>query len=78
MSEKKKFLLRIDALLYDVLEKWAADEFRSVNAQIEYLLAKAARRRDRLPRRGGGGDDGPGGDRGCGSPVGGDAADSLD
>ena len=38
MSEKKKFLLRLDEDLYDALEKWAADELRSVNAQIEFLL----------------------------------------
>lgn len=43
MDEKKRFLLRIDAQLYGALEKWAADELRSVNAQIEYLLAQAAR-----------------------------------
>ncbi|WP_157796164.1 hypothetical protein [Bacillus xiapuensis] len=41
MAEKKRFLLRIDPKLYDALEKWAADEFRSVNAQIELLLKKA-------------------------------------
>jgi len=41
MSEKKKFLLRVDAGLYDALERWAADELRSVNAQIEFLLARA-------------------------------------
>lgn len=38
MSEKKKFLLRIDEDTYDALEKWAADELRSVNSQIEFLL----------------------------------------
>ncbi len=38
MSEKKKFLLRIDESVYAALEKWAADEFRSINAQIEFLL----------------------------------------
>jgi hypothetical protein len=41
MREKKRFLLRLDSELYAVLEKWAADELRSVNAQIEYLLAEA-------------------------------------
>lgn len=41
MSEKKKFLLRVDAGLYSALERWAADELRSVNAQIEFLLAQA-------------------------------------
>lgn len=38
MAEKKKFLLRIDESVYAALEKWAADEFRSINAQIEFLL----------------------------------------
>lgn len=47
MSEKKKFLLRIDEQLYTALEKWAADELRSVNAQIEFLLADAARKAGR-------------------------------
>ncbi|MGA9291250.1 MAG: toxin-antitoxin system HicB family antitoxin, partial [Ignavibacteriaceae bacterium] len=36
MAEKKKFLLRIDGNIHAALEKWAADELRSINAQIEY------------------------------------------
>jgi hypothetical protein len=48
MSEKKRFLLRVNDDLYEVLEKWAADELRSVNAQIEYLLHDAARKAGRL------------------------------
>jgi hypothetical protein len=52
MSAKKRFLLRLNDELYDVLEKWAADELRSVNAQIEYLLHDAARRAHRLPAPG--------------------------
>jgi hypothetical protein len=48
MSEKKRFLLRLDGELYEVLEKWAADELRSVNGQIEYLLTEAARKSARL------------------------------
>lgn len=44
MSERKKFLLRIDPRLYSALEKWAADDLRSVNSQIEYVLADALRR----------------------------------
>lgn len=47
MSEKKRFLLRLDPKLYEVLEKWSADELRSVNAQIEYLLKQAARKAGR-------------------------------
>lgn len=38
MSEKKKYLLRLDENIYAALEKWAADDLRSVNAQIEFLL----------------------------------------
>jgi hypothetical protein len=44
---KKAFLLRLDPRLYRVLEKWAHDELRSVNAQIEYLLKEAAKRAGR-------------------------------
>ena len=49
--ERKKYLLRIPQELYDVYEGWAADEFRSVNAQIEAVLVEAARRSGRLKRR---------------------------
>lgn len=48
MSDKKKFLLRLDAALYDALEKWAADELRSINAQMEFVLKEAARKTGRL------------------------------
>ncbi len=48
MSEKKKFLLRLEAGLYDALEKWAADELRSINAQMEYVLKESARKAGRL------------------------------
>lgn len=51
MSEKKKFLLRIDSRLYSALEKWAADDLRSINAQIEYLLTEAVRKAGRAPSR---------------------------
>lgn len=37
-KEKKSFVIRIDESTYKLLEKWANDEFRSVNGQIEYLL----------------------------------------
>jgi hypothetical protein len=45
MAERKQFLLRIDPELWAELEAWAADELRSVNGQIEYLLREATRRR---------------------------------
>jgi hypothetical protein len=48
LSDKKKFLLRLDAALYDALEKWAADELRSINAQMEFVLKEATRRAGRL------------------------------
>jgi hypothetical protein len=47
MSQKKRFLLRLDPKLYDALEKWSADELRSVNAQIEYLLMESTRKAGR-------------------------------
>ena len=45
MAEKKKFLLRISPELWDDLNRWAAEDFRSVNGQIEFLLQKAAHER---------------------------------
>jgi hypothetical protein len=44
---RKKFLLRISPELWDDLNGWAQDDFRSVNAQIEYLLEEAVRKRRR-------------------------------
>lgn len=41
MSSKKSFVLRIDEQTYKALERWAADDFRSVNGQIEWLVDKA-------------------------------------
>ena len=46
-EERKAFLLRLTPDILKDLEKWAADELRSVNAQIEYLLRREVRRRDR-------------------------------
>jgi hypothetical protein len=46
-SERKSFLLRIDPKLWAELEAWAAQELRSVNGQIEYLLREAVARRRR-------------------------------
>jgi hypothetical protein len=53
--ERKSFLLRVSPELYGVLERWAADELRSVNAQSEFLLLEAVRRaaRDQRPRNAG-------------------------
>ncbi|MCM3768054.1 ribbon-helix-helix domain-containing protein [Neobacillus niacini] len=52
MAEKKRFLLRIDPKVYDALEKWAEDEFRSVNAQIEVIIKKALKDSGRLKKSG--------------------------
>jgi hypothetical protein len=47
MDEKKRFLLRLDGVDYAALEKWAADELRSVNSQIEFLLKEALKKAGR-------------------------------
>ncbi len=52
MAESKRFLLRLDPPLFDALRRWADDDLRSINAQIEYLLTDQARRAGRLPQRG--------------------------
>ncbi len=48
LAKRKSFLLRIDPKVHDAIERWAADELRSVNAQIEYLLRQALRDAGRL------------------------------
>ncbi|WP_309569635.1 hypothetical protein [Deinococcus sp.] len=48
MAPRKNFPLRISPELYAALERWAADDLRSVNAQMEYLLTHAARQAGRL------------------------------
>ncbi|WP_139063817.1 MULTISPECIES: hypothetical protein [unclassified Bacillus (in: firmicutes)] len=48
MAKRKAYPLRIDPKLYDALEKWADDELRSVNAQIEILLKEAVKKAGRL------------------------------
>lgn len=45
MAEKKSFLLRLPPELMDELNRWAADDLRSLNGQIEYILREAARKR---------------------------------
>lgn len=49
MSEKKAYPLRINAAILAQVQRWADDELRSVNAQIEYVLRDALRRAGRLP-----------------------------
>ncbi|MFH1296930.1 MAG: Arc family DNA-binding protein [Bacteroidota bacterium] len=48
MSKKKVFMLRLNPDVYAALEKWAADEFRSVNSQVEWILDKALKETGRL------------------------------
>jgi hypothetical protein len=52
MAERKKFLLRISPSLWEELNRWAAQEFRSVNAQIEFILQRAVNERRKAPRKG--------------------------
>jgi hypothetical protein len=47
--ERKKVLLRLDPAVHDALARWAADDLRSANAQIEYLLRRALAEAGRLP-----------------------------
>ena len=54
MTKKKPFVLRIDPELLKAIEKWAADEFRSSNGQIEWIIREALQKYGRLPKRKGG------------------------
>lgn len=49
MSERKQVLLRLDPAVHDAVARWAGDELRSVNAQIEVLLRNELKRAGRLP-----------------------------
>ena len=49
-SNTRSFVLRIDGETMDALEKWAADEFRSTNGQLQWIIAEALRRSGRKPR----------------------------
>jgi len=50
MASKKNFVLRIDEATYEALEKWAADEFRSVNGHVEWLINRALKEAGREPK----------------------------
>jgi hypothetical protein len=52
MAERKAFLLRLDPAVHESLQRWANDDLRSLNAQIEYLLRRALVQNGRLQRRG--------------------------
>jgi len=51
LAVKKNFVLRIDEDIYKALEKWAADEFRSVNGQIEWIIHDKLKEVSRLPKK---------------------------
>ena len=50
MSERRQVLLRVDPAVHDALIRWAGDEFRSVNAQVEMLLRRALTDAGRMPK----------------------------
>ncbi|MEI7981018.1 MAG: hypothetical protein WCI71_05165 [Bacteroidota bacterium] len=51
MANKKVFMLRLDPLVYEALEKWAADEFRSVNGQLEWIINAKLKEHKRTPAK---------------------------
>ena len=53
MTERKGILLRLDPAVHDALARWASDDLRSTNAQIEFLLRRALTDAGRLPSRAG-------------------------
>ena len=52
MAEKKTFVLRIDTETMKAIEKWAADEFRSINGQLEWIISKSLKDAGRLKKGG--------------------------
>jgi hypothetical protein len=59
VAERKPFLLRIDRAVLDGLQRWAADDLRSLNAQIEFVLRRALEQEGRLRSGGRGETEGP-------------------
>ena len=51
MSKREAFLLRVDPKVLDAVRRWARDDLRSVNAQVEFLLRRVLQKEGRLPRR---------------------------
>ena len=70
MTERKAFLLRIDPAVLEALQRWANDDLRSLNGQIEFVLRRALQREGRAP----GGAAGVGGPGPPGEPRGSDSA----
>lgn len=50
MSKKKAFALRVNEQMLKAIEKWASDEFRSVNGQIEWMLQQQLKQAKRMPK----------------------------
>lgn len=50
-SNTKSFVLRVDADTMAVIEEWAADEFRSINGQLQWIITEALRKDGRLPKK---------------------------
>ena len=50
MADRKPFLLRIDSAVLEAMQRWANDDLRSLNAQIEFVLRDSLRRAGRAPR----------------------------
>ena len=65
MPDRKSFLLRADAAILEAMQRWANDDLRSLNAQVEFVLREALRKTGRLAAP-----DGPGGPGGPGKPGG--------
>ncbi|WP_080803375.1 hypothetical protein [Arabiibacter massiliensis] len=60
MAKRKQYPLRVDPAIWEAVEKWAADDLRSVNAQVEFILRRALKDAGRLkPPGGGGGEEEP-------------------
>lgn len=51
MAAKKPFVLRVDPELLKAVEKWAADEFRSTNGQLEWIISNALKKNRRFPSK---------------------------
>ena len=51
MKNNKNFILRIDADTMSAIEAWAADEFRSTNGQLQWIITEALRKSGRLPKK---------------------------
>lgn len=50
-NKNKSFILRVDSDTMDAVEKWAADEFRSINGQLQWIISEALRKNGRLKKR---------------------------